>query len=514
MFRQIFLFEIKYRLKRPATYIYFFIFFLFGLLAVGTGSSPASEKVFHNAPWTLGEANTTFSMFMLIVCSAIMGVPLYRDIEHQTRYYLFSYPITKAGYFWGRFLGSFVFVLLIGTAFNWGGLLGSVVGPALGWVPAERIGPNHLWNYFQPYFVFSIINLLFPSVIFFSLVALTRNVTVIYSASMLLFIGYLLASFLVSDIENHRLVKLLDPFALNTYELETRFYTPAEKNTLILPVTKPVLYNRLIWLTVSILITVFCYARFSFEKFLQPETVKEKKKKAKEPEYGNKTIPAVTKQFDSRHSLRIWWDLAKIEFLNVVRDNYFRAILLGGTIFLIIDSWLGDKIYSVPNRPLTMLMMDYKSYNYTVFIFIILLFYTGEAVHREKTTRFNVINDALPVPDKVFYFSKIGGLIGTALLLCLVPMLVGMAIQTINGFTIYKPGMYLTEMFLLTFPGFVQMILLSFAVHTVMNNKFAAHGVTLLIWVSMFLMRTFGHMNYNLFFYFYTPGYLWTDMNG
>ena len=82
MFRQIFLFEIKYRLKRPATYIYFFIFFLLGLIAVGTGSSPASEKVFHNSPWVLGEANTTFSMFMLIVCSAIMGVPLYRDIEH------------------------------------------------------------------------------------------------------------------------------------------------------------------------------------------------------------------------------------------------------------------------------------------------------------------------------------------------------------------------------------------------------------------------------------------------
>ena len=154
MFLQIFLFELRYRLKRPATYIYFLIFFLYGFIALASGSTPASEKVFHNAPWTIASANITFSLIMMLVCSAVMGVPLYRDIEHNTRNYLFSYPITKAGYFWGRFLGSFVFVLIIGTGFNWGAICGSALGPSFGWVPAERIGSYGLWNYFQPLFLF------------------------------------------------------------------------------------------------------------------------------------------------------------------------------------------------------------------------------------------------------------------------------------------------------------------------------------------------------------------------
>ena len=85
MFVEIFLFELKYRSKRPATWIYLFAFFLIGFLSVATGSTPATEKVMHNAPRVLAEGNIIFSMFAMLICSAIMGVPLYRDIEHQTR---------------------------------------------------------------------------------------------------------------------------------------------------------------------------------------------------------------------------------------------------------------------------------------------------------------------------------------------------------------------------------------------------------------------------------------------
>jgi ABC-type transport system involved in multi-copper enzyme maturation permease subunit len=71
MFWSIFLFELRYRLKRPATWIYFLIFFLFAFISISTGSSPASEKVFHNAPWTVASLNITFSMVMMLAGTAI-----------------------------------------------------------------------------------------------------------------------------------------------------------------------------------------------------------------------------------------------------------------------------------------------------------------------------------------------------------------------------------------------------------------------------------------------------------
>jgi ABC-2 type transport system permease protein len=515
MFWSIFLFELRYRLKRPATWIYFLIFFLFAFISISSGSTPASEKVFHNAPWTVSTLNITFSMVMMLVCSAIMGVPLYRDIEHSTRQYLFSYPITKAGYFWGRFLGSFFYVALIGTSLAWGAWAGAKVGPLFDWVPAERIGNFGLGNYFHSYFTVALGNLFLASTIFFSLVALTRNVKVIYTASITLFIAYLLSSFLVNDIEKHTLVKILDPFALNTFQLITRYWTPVERNTLQLDLSGELLLNRVLWVGIGLLIIGVTYARFNFQKFLLPEKVKKPKQSANEPIFNAaKTLPKVTLDFDKGHAWHIFRNLTKIEFLSIIRDNYFKAILLGGVTFLAIDYWIGNTLYSVSDLPTTILLMDYKNYNYSLFIFIILLFYAGESIHREKTTRFNIINDALPVSNRTFILSKLAGLTGIAIMLATIPIVLGIIIQILKGYFNFELPIYLTEMYLLTLPGYIQMILLSFSVHMIMNNKFAGHGVGLIIWITLFMLRNFAEMNYNLLFYFYVPDYRWSDMNG
>lgn len=515
MFWSIFLFELRYRLKRPATWIYFLIFFLFAFISVSTGSSPASEKVYHNAPWTITNLNITFSMVMMLVCSAIMGVPLYRDIEHGTRQYLFSYPITKGGYFWGRFWGSFFYVAIIGSSLAFGAWAGARLGPLFDWVPAERIGNFGLWNYLQSYFTVALSNLFLSSTIFFSLVALTRNVKVIYTASIGLFITYLLASFLIRDIENHQLVKMLDPFALNTFTLITRYWTPAEQNSMYLTLSGDLLINRIIWISVAILIVAFTYARFNFTAFLLPEKSRKKKKdEVEEPQMYKAALPKATIGFSKGHTWAIFRNLSRIEFLSIIRDNYFRAILLGGVVFLSIDYWIGNTLYSVSDLPTTILLMDYKNYNYSLFIFIILLFYSGEAIHREKTTRFNIINDALPVKNSTFILSKFAGISAVAVLLATIPIVLGVIIQVLKGYFRFEFHIYFTEMYLLTLPGYLQMILLSFAVHLVMNNKFAGHGVGLLIWITLFMLRSFAEMNYNPLFYFYNPDYLWSDMNG
>ncbi|HSK13612.1 MAG TPA: hypothetical protein VK907_10380, partial [Phnomibacter sp.] len=516
MFWQIFLFELRYRLKRPATWIYFLIFFLFAFISVSTGSTPASEKVMHNAPWTIANLNITFSMVMMLVCSAIMGVPLYRDIEHGTRQYLFSYPITKGGYFWGRFWGSFFYVAIIGTSLAWGAWAGAKVGPLFDWEPAERFGDHGLWNYFHSYFTVALGNLFLASTIFFALVALTRNVKVIYTASISLFIAYLLANFLVRDIEKAGIVKMLDPFALNTFSLITRYWTPVEKNTLHLALQGELLINRFIWMGIALVIILFAYYRFNFQKFLLPEKTP---KVAPDEEQGQPftervALPKVHISFTKEDVFKTARNLTKIEFLSIIRDNYFKAILLGGIVFLAIDYWIGDTLYSVSNLPTTVLLMDYKSYNYSLFIFIILLFYAGEAMHREKTTRFNIINDSLPVSNTTFILSKFAGLAGIAVVLATIPMVMGIIVQTLKGYFHYELPIYFTELYLLTLPGYLQMILLAFAVHMIMNNKFAGHGVGLLIWIALFMLREFADMNYNLFSYFYTPPYRWSDMNG
>src|SRR5258708_19644473 len=111
MFSQIFLFELKYRLRRPGVYCCFAAAFLFAFFSFALGTLPVADKQFINSPSILAFFIAVTSMMMMLISSAIMGVPLYRDIEYNTREYYLSYPITNADYFCGPFLGRFFFVL-------------------------------------------------------------------------------------------------------------------------------------------------------------------------------------------------------------------------------------------------------------------------------------------------------------------------------------------------------------------------------------------------------------------
>ena len=129
MFKNIFLFEIKYRFGRPATWAYFSILFLFGLIVAISGNGPSSEKVFVNSPVGIATMLSTISIFGIMLASAVMGVPIYRDIEHGTQDYFFSYPISEKGYLLGRFFGSLFILLLISLGMHLGLMLGFFLGP-------------------------------------------------------------------------------------------------------------------------------------------------------------------------------------------------------------------------------------------------------------------------------------------------------------------------------------------------------------------------------------------------
>jgi ABC-2 type transport system permease protein len=151
MFTEIFRFELAYRLKRPATYLYALILFLFTFLFVIYGSGPASEKTNVNSPYAISQFVVVLTIFGMLIASAIMGVPVYRDIEHNTKNYFFSFPITERGYLLGRFVGSFVVLLGIMAV----GMLGIVVGSLLG--PVFNLADNT--ERFGPYSVFVIMRI-------------------------------------------------------------------------------------------------------------------------------------------------------------------------------------------------------------------------------------------------------------------------------------------------------------------------------------------------------------------
>ena len=158
--------------------------------------------------------------------------------------------------------------------------------------------------------------------------------------------------------------------------------------------------------------------------------------------------------------------------------------------------------------------MDIYTHNFLFFAFLILVFYTGETIHREKATKFSLINDSLPPNDWVLYTAKFLALSVVAVFLATIPFFTGLIIQITKGYHDFNFSMYFAECYLVTLPTFIEMICFSFCVHVIVNNKFAAHAIIITVFVVMLAAYITSKWNYFLWMYSYTPGYNLSDMDG
>jgi ABC-2 type transport system permease protein len=513
MFSKIFLFEIQNRIRRPAVYLYFLAALVFTIGSFATGSLPVGEKEHINSPFLISFWCAAISMMMTLVSSAVMGIALYRDIEYNTKDYYLTYPITKAGYFWGRFGGSFVCMLFIASAILIGIYAGSKLGPLMGWKDIKEYGPNKLMYYLYPFLTIALPNIFFTSSLFFGLVAITRNVKVIYTGGILLFLGYFLSVFFLNNTNNATVVNLADAFGLSGVRMGMNNVSALEKNTSLFPVTGVFLINRLLWPGIGLVLLLFTYWRFNFEKFFSG---RRDKAMIDEIPPGKKRsiISNVQPVFTGSYNRDTLWQLTKLELSNITRDNYFWIIVSAGMVFLGFVFWMGNQQFGVPDFPRTVLFFEIFLDTFPFFIFFIIIFYTGETLFRDRSTRYSFINDSLPPPNWVLNGSKLIALLIMSAGLAIIPMLVAMGIQTAKGFYHYNFAGYATGLFIIVLPRLLEMVLFSYMLHIVVNNKFASYAIGIVVWVLMFFLDSTGTFDYHLLLYSYTPGLRMSDMDG
>ena len=236
MFKEVFSFEIKYRLSKISTYTYGAIFFTLGYLIVGAATGLfsgvnvnfgiGSEKMLYNSPMFNNMIISSMSLFGIFIVAAFMGNSLYRDYEHKIFALFFSKPLTKFSYLMGRFTANVV--ILTGIFFSMAlGMYAVSISP---WIPKEYFGSFHLLYYIMPYFVSVIPNLIFAGSIFFALVIYTRKMLPVYIGGILLFTVYIVASSLMEQLEYKTMAALLDPFGIATAMIQTKYWTIAEQN--------------------------------------------------------------------------------------------------------------------------------------------------------------------------------------------------------------------------------------------------------------------------------------------
>ncbi len=323
-------------------------------------------------------------------------------------------------------------------------------------------------------------------------------------------LGYLFANFLIHSSGSKNVIYLADPFVINAVTYERGMQTVAGKNTGLLSIQGLLLWNRILWAGLGAIILLYTYMRFSFERFFSGK--RDKKINTKPAVKFN--LPVFGVSYKKGYTLRTLLTLTKIEILNIVRDTYFWLIIGGGTLFLGMMFWHLWGRYWVPDLPRTSMFLRAFDTNFLIFIFCIIMFYAGETIHRERTTRYAFINDALPPAEHIFNFAKFFSLLAVALFLTTAPMLVGVAVQLLKGFHQFNINLYLTALYLIILPKCFEMVMFAFCLHICINNKFTALGIGITLWVLFTLADQSGWMDYHLLLYSHSPNFGLSDLDG
>ena len=184
MLGSIFSFEVRRLTRSVSTYIYFGILLLvtyFVALLVGgafdTNAVFFGEKVFANSPIVIDAFFSAINNYIgLIIIVAIIGNAVLKDFKNNTYTMIFTTPVSKFDYLFGRFSASLFIALLILT----GPAFGLMLGYAMPNVNPDKVEAFMLAPYIHTYFQTIVPNAIIDGVIFFAVSLIARDIFVIW----------------------------------------------------------------------------------------------------------------------------------------------------------------------------------------------------------------------------------------------------------------------------------------------------------------------------------------------
>jgi ABC-2 type transport system permease protein len=466
--------EIKTWLKSPMLWIFFLII---GLLVFGAVSSDeiqiggATTSVKKNAPSVIQQYYGVMSLIALLMTTAFMNATANRDIDSGFSGILFSYPIKKSSYFFGKFLGAYLIALipLLGIS------AGALIGPLMPWADPNRFGPLYWEGHIQGMLTFGIPNTFIIGVLTFALAITFRNNMVSYIGAMGLLVLYAVSGRFIADIEKEWLANLLDPFGFSPLNLATKYATVEELNTTSAGLQGDFLWNRLFWMGIATLFLLVLYSRFSFQ---QKKEKAKKKKNVDQPELQNPiplSMPAIQQKPATTFSLRVFLKLTAFELKAIVKNQTFIIILIIGIINLITSLTLFTGRYGSSNYPLTYDVVESIQGAFSLFLIGIVIFYSGVLVWRDRDVKLDEIKDATPTATGLFLSSKITALLLSVQLILVITILIGVIAQASYSYFNFELGVYFRSLLVNEFLFFTYLTILAVFFHYLINNRYIAY---------------------------------------
>ena len=467
-------FEWRYH-TRQVSFIAAALFFAgFGFALTATGFGPANVHI--NSPYDIAQSLGMVSLAAVFAIAIFCANSVVRDREHHFEEIVFSTSVEKFPYLVGRFAGSFLaaFTVFSATA------IGMMLAALLPLHDASRVGPFSIVPYLWTLLVLVLPGMLVAGVVLFGIATLTRSVLASVVGAVAIYVFYFAAAAFTNSplmagsangASSAAGASLLDPFGLSAFFEQTRYWTPAIRNTHLISLTGNFLINRVLWLAFAAIVWFVVYKRFSFRvmaKAVHPDGERSEHVRisggiARVVTIG--TSPAVSPEILIRPPLRFggsglpstWRALLaakRMERRSVLRSIPFilLTLLWAGLAAMEILADVAGGEYGAAFYPTTSLILGTLRQPFGLVATVIIIYYSAELVWRERSVGMAEIINATPASNAVFVLSKWLALSAMIGVLIVTGLGVGVIIQLTRGFHAFHPALLLAFAAILAIP--------------------------------------------------------------
>jgi ABC-type transport system involved in multi-copper enzyme maturation permease subunit len=509
MFWHIAWFEIRYWLRSWMPWL--FLAVVGGLIfaSINTDEVIADlnlSNVHRNAPFAISYYYAAIGVFTLLMTAIFVNSAALRDFNYNTYQILFSTPVRRRDFLLGRFFGT-TLVSVIPTV---GVSLGIAAARYMPWANPEQWGPISWAAHLKGILLFAAPDTFFSAAILFAAAILWRRDIACFIAAILLVIGRSLTNRLFQDVHSEWLRALLDPFGFRAFVVITKYWTAAEKNFLSIDLGGLLAWNRLLWIAIGCAAFAVAYYRFSFT---QRRTKSEPAAKSAPPGIVPPDVAMLCPQMTHGQWPKLLGSI-KIHFCGMAKNTAFVVIVMIASGICILTLALNGTLLNNRTFPVTYLVIDLIRGSLNVFLIVVITYFSGALVWKDRDERIDEIIDATPTPEWMQYAARVATLVSMVMLILLSGLVSGVIYQACEGYYRFQFKLYGNELLLQEASGFVFLAILAFFIQVLAPNKYVGYFALIVFYfVNSFLWRPL-NVATNLLQFAKRPAVIYSDFFG
>lgn len=469
-------------------------------------------------------------LFLPLYTALFMADPAIRDFRTGIDPLIFSKPVTRAEYLLGKFFGNFFVLACCQAAF----VLTLFV---LQWVPKQRVTTlqaTQFLAYPKHFLGFVAISHMFLAAVYFTVGTLTRNARIVYGLGIAfypIYVGY--QTILLNSLQ-WRWKLALDPLVMNRGRSGESFgprmirrQDPELLNQLVVVYDTDLIVNRVVMVLLTAICLTILYRLFTTTERSEkaehlsvlnlstaaegvyyperaPVALLDRSVTRSDDAEGISASAALPEVITANEGMRV--NLNKliaavgVEF-RLLRSERSLVVVIPLAIFLSIFEVAFYNIPADVSHSAAYAANTAKSL--LLFLIGIAVFYTGEAMHRDREVKIEPVVWSTPVRNSVLLLSKCLATIVLTFSLVTAVGLLAIVIQILRGHTPVDVSAYMMVYGVVLVPGLVFMVSFVVALNVLLRNKYATYVIAIGTGVGLLYLYSIGykHWLYNPLLY-------------